>query len=257
MNPAEYARMAAAADEHWWYRGLRDCIVRAVRRSGLPVTPPDAVLDAGCGSGENLRLLRELLRPRYAGGFDVSPVALDLAARKCPGADLYAGDICRPELHVEELDLVLSCDVISVPGVAAARPGLQRLADALRPGGLLLVNVPAFQWLRSRHDVAVQGTQRFTCRAIRRLLTDLGLQLEFVTYRVWSLFPLIVLRRLPSILWPPRDPSSARSDTELPPRWFNAALTQVLRFENRAMERGCRWLWGSSVFAVARKPFGA
>jgi SAM-dependent methyltransferase len=254
MNPAEYAQMARVADEHWWYRGLRDTLVRTVHRIGLPAQPPAAILDAGCGTGENLRCLSDALCPAYAGGFDVSSLALEHAALKCPKADLYEADICQPEVHVPQLDLVVSCDVISVPGIAAALPGLQQLANALRSGGLLLLNVPAYQWLLSDHDAAVRQSHRFTARAIRRLMADLGLTLELLTYRVWSLFPLIVLKRLPSLVRGRRDSATACSDVALPPRWLNSALGSVLRCENAAVDGGVRWPWGSSVFAVGRKP---
>ena len=253
MNPAEYAQMARVADEHWWYRGLRERIVRAVTRFGLPTTPPAAIVDAGCGTGENLRTLREALNPAYAGGFDLSPMALEHAARKCPGADLYQSDICRPKLHVAELDVVLSCDVISVPGLPAALPGLKLLAHALRPGGLFVLNVPAYQWLLSDHDAAVHQVQRFNARDLRQLMAELGLTVELLTYRVWALFPAIVLRRLPALLCPTRDRGAACSNTSLPPMWLNGLLEMVLRAENTAIDRGLRLPWGSSVFAVGRK----
>jgi SAM-dependent methyltransferase len=253
MNPAEYAQMARVADEHWWYRGLRDGIVRAVRRCGLPTAPPAAIVDAGCGTGENLQRLDRDLSPVYAGGFDLSPIALEHARRKCPRADVYLSDICQPELHVTPLDLVLSCDVISVPGMTAAMPGLKRLADALRPGGLFVLNVPAYQWLLSHHDAAVHQVQRFCAREIRRLMSDLGLAVELLTYRMWALFPIIVLKRLPSLLRRRRDVAAERSDTVLPSRWLNSLLTGVLHVENLAIDGGLRFPWGSSVFAVGRK----
>src|SRR5258708_6739147 len=216
MNPAEYDRMSAVEREHWWYRGLRDLIGRSLRRLGVLQEPPLRVLDAGCGTGETLRWLHDTLKPAYLGGFDVSPEALAHAVKKVPAADLYRGDICDPEVHVPELDLIVSCDVVDVPGIDAALPGLTRLVSALRPGGILILNLPALPWLRSRHDLAVHSRQRFNCRQIHALFKRLGLTAELVTYRVWTLFPAIVLVRLPSILWPPSHPSTARSDVTLP-----------------------------------------
>src|SRR5258708_2603103 len=129
MNLAEYDRMDAVEREHWWYRGLRDLIGRSLRRLGVPHERPLRVLDAGCGTGETLRWLRDNLELEYLGGFDVSPMALACAVKKVPAADLYRGDICDPKVHVPDLDLILSCDVLDVPGVDAALPGLARLVS--------------------------------------------------------------------------------------------------------------------------------
>jgi trans-aconitate methyltransferase len=252
MNPAEYHQMAAVEREHWWYRGLRDAMRRALRR--WPPPERSAVLDAGCGTGENLRWLNELLAPAYLGGFDASPLALDYAVQKNPHADIYQSDICQPVLHVERFHVILCCDVLYIPGLDRALPGLQKLAAALAPGGVLILNLPAYNWLRSRHDLAVHTSQRFTRSTVRQLLQWLGLTPEVLTYRLCGLFPFVLAARLPSMLMPPKDASAARSDVVLPGRLVNGVLSATLATENALMERGVTWPWGSSVFAVGRKP---
>ncbi|HEY2252236.1 MAG TPA: class I SAM-dependent methyltransferase [Planctomycetaceae bacterium] len=254
MNSVEYDVMATVESEHWWYLGLQDLVRRSVRWLDVARDHPLAVLDAGCGTGQNLRLLKEILFPEYVGGFDFSPQAIEYAALKNPGADLYLSNICDPEVHVSALDVVISCDVVDVPGAGAALPGLKRLVSKLRPGGLLILNVPALHWLRSRHDLAVGSRQRFTVTEVRELLRELALEVKLATYRVWTLFPAIVLTRLPSILWPPRDAASVRSDTRLPGRAINSLLRSTMLIENAAIDAGARFPWGSSVFAVGRKP---
>src|SRR5512145_1145717 len=136
MNPGEHALMARVEADHWWYRGLRDALARALRRPELALPEHPAVLDAGCGTGQNLRLLADLLEPAYLGGFDLSEEAVAIARAKAPAADVYASDVCDPELHAKAFDLVVSLDVVCIPGTARALPGLRRLAAALAPGGL-------------------------------------------------------------------------------------------------------------------------
>ena len=255
MNPGEYEVMARVERSHWWYRGLRDVIRRCLSspRFALPARP--RVLDAGCGTGENLKSLGEWLEPSYLGGFDISEQALALARSKLPETtDLYDSDICDPILNMEDLDLVVSLDVLYIPGAERALPGLHRIVSALRPGGLLVLNLPAYDWLFSEHDVAIHTSERYTTGRVRTLLAELGLRLELVSYRLCFLFPAVVATRLPSLIRRPTDSADARSDLHaVPGAALNRGLFSVLRAENALIARGYSLPWGSSVFAIARR----
>lgn len=254
MDPAEYEIMGRVERDHWWYRGLRDAVARCLRRPDLALPPSPKVLDAGCGTGENLRSLYRPLRPSYLGGFDNMEEALAVARKKDPQADLYRSDICDPAIHVDALDLVVSLDVIYIPGLERSLPGLRRLVSALRPGGLLVLNLPAFRWLYSEHDVAVHTRQRFTTREVRSLLDALGLSVEVLTYRLFFLFPAVLLSRLPRMLRARPRTRPARSDLHSTPgALLNRALLECLIAENKLIARGVRFRWGSSVFAIGRK----
>ncbi|MDP6244874.1 MAG: class I SAM-dependent methyltransferase, partial [Myxococcota bacterium] len=198
---------------------------------------------------------RDLLRPSHLEGFDAAEEALALAHAKVPEAELYRGDICAPEVRSAPLDLIVSLDVIYIPGAQRARDGLRTLVGALRPGGLFVVNLPAYDWLYSEHDVAIHTSERYTAPRVRRLLGDIGLEVALLTYRVCLLFPLVVMTRLPGMLRArPGDPE-ARSDLHQPPApRLDRGLHAVLRAENRLIAAGVRLPWGSSIFAVGRKP---
>lgn len=254
MQDREYELMAAAEPVHWWYRGLRDLIGRTLRKYALGERSERRVLDAGCGTGENLRLLRDTLHPEYLGGFDISPLALEASRQKVPDADVYHSDFCAPDLHADSLDVILSCDVLCTLEPESARRGLAQLARHLRPGGLLLMNLPAYRWLASEHDLAVGTRKRFTKAEIRALLDELGLEPVLVTYRVFVLFPAIVLARLPSLLRQRRPARAARSDLARSLSWTNTPLAAVLRWENAAIMGGAVLPCGSSVYAVGRRP---
>jgi len=255
MNPGEHDALNRAEEHHAWYIGLRDAIARVLSQPRFAPPPAPRVLDAGCGAGANLRLLDQLLAPSLLAGFDRSMEALALTRAKVPRARLWIDDVCAPAAACAPLDLVISMDVLAIPGIERARPGVQRLVDQLRPGGLLMVNVPSFEWLHSEHDVAVHTRQRYNAPAIGQLFEDVGLSVEILTYRVCLLFPAVVLSRLTSLGTPRRPDIEARSDLhQLPGRLQNAALLATLKVENRALAAGFRWPWGSSVFAVGRKP---
>jgi len=255
MNPGEFELMAAAEDRHWWYRGLRDAVARCLARPDLRLPSHPRVLDAGCGTGANLRFLGELLQPSYLGGFDSSEEALSLSARKAPaGADLYRSDIRDPILRAGDLDLVVSLDVIYIPGAQESMKGIERLVGALRGGGLLILNLPAYDWLYSEHDVAVHTRERFTARKTRALLDGVGLRIARLSYRLCLLFPVVALARVPGMIRARRGMSGARSDLHaVPGEAASGALLALLRMENRLLARGVRLPWGSSVFAIGRK----
>jgi SAM-dependent methyltransferase len=253
MDVPEIEQMALLERDHWWYRGLRDAIRRTLKQPRFRIRPGGQVLDAGCGTGENLRMLVDLLAPSYAGGFDLSEHAVNWTRRKVgESADVYVSDIRDPQVHVADLDLVLSCDVISIPGVEASKVGLARLIDRLRVGGLFIHNMAAYQWLYSSHDVITHTQQRTNVRQMKRLMHELGMSIELITYRVFWLFPAILAARLPSMI---RRPSlqTAHSDLEPVHPLLNRGLGAVMKVENAMMKAGLRYPWGSSVFVVARK----
>jgi SAM-dependent methyltransferase len=254
MSPAEIELMASVEGEHWWYRGLRDALGRTLRGTLAAIPTSARILDAGCGTGENLRFIKDILNPAYTGGFDLSPVSVEHCRAKVPGADIYQSDIRDPEIRADNLDLVLSCDVLSIAGIEDSMAGLSRIVGAMRSGGAMILNLPAYAWLRSRHDVATDTRDRVTTARVRQLLRRLGLTIELVTYRVFSLLPAIVLARLPSILLSSRRAAVQDSDLKLTPSWIDPVLYAVLQTENALAMHGMKFPWGSSVYAVARKP---
>jgi SAM-dependent methyltransferase len=255
VNPGELELMARAEERHWWYRGLRDVIARCLERPELAPGSAPRVLDAGCGTGANLAFLRDLLAPSYLAGFDVSEDAVRMARAKAPEAEVYPSDICDPELRCPQLDLVVSLDVVYIPGVARAMAGLRRLVASLRPGGLFVLHLPAYDWLYSAHDVAVHTTERYTVGRVRALMGELGLRPERWTYRLCLLFPAVLLVRLPGKLRAAKDDTSVQSDLRNEPgRLASSVCYRMVRLENGVIARGGRWPFGSSVFAVGRKP---
>jgi len=253
MNDREIEAMSELEGRHWWYRGLRDMIAATLSMPRFAVPRGARVLDAGCGTGENLRLLRRLVQPSYCGGFDISSRAVSLCQEKIgPDVDVYVSDIRCPAVHVDPLDLILSCDVLSIAGLEDSMAGLRSLVAKLRLGGVFIVNLAALRWLYSSHDVIINVRDRVTAPRLCRFLTAIGLRVELLTYRVFWLFPLIVLRRLPSMLARPK-PGRAHSDLAPTATWINELLFRSLRTESWMASRGFRFPWGSSLFAVGRK----
>ncbi len=257
MNLHEYEVMARQEERHWWYRGLLNAIAVSLDRPDLQLPVRPAILDAGCGTGLILHYFQGRFESSYLGGFDISPEAVSYARQKAPAADVYESDICLPDIHADALDLVVSCDVISSPGVGSAMPGLRALSSRLRRGGLLMLNLPAYNWLYSEHDAAYHHSERYTVTRVRILMENLGLEIARLSYRVSILFPLVVASRLTHLRSAKQaargqtdDTAHSDLDKSHPD---NKLLLSTLLAENAAIARGFRWPFGSSVFVIARK----
>ncbi|MBL8815009.1 MAG: class I SAM-dependent methyltransferase [Planctomyces sp.] len=263
MRCSEYELMAAVEDRHWWYQGLRSSFESVLSRCGVSRTTlfNGSVLDAGCGTGGNLKWLRDTYQPQYLTGFDVSSLAIEYVRAEVPEARLFVADLCGSEIPSSSYQLIVCSDVLYATHLESAVEGLRTLCRQLTCGGYLLLHLPACEWLKSSHDVAVQTRQRFTRDQVRCIVESLGLQVEFLSFRMFALFPLFILRRLPSILSlrylrtenRSEQSSSRGSHLKMPSSLVNWTLTQVMKLENAGLKSGVRYPWGSSLIAVGRK----
>ena len=242
MEPAEYAAMAAVEDRMWWYRALHRNVL-ATLAWALPRADA-TILDAGCGTGG---LLRQLARARPAArlvGLDLSARALALAGPRIP-ACLLAGSANRLPFAAASFDGLLSLDVLyhrAVDPVAA----LAESRRCLRPGGVAVINLPAYRWLRSAHDARVHGVRRFTEAEARGLLRAAGLRVEWASYWNTIPFPAMAVRRLMSR-------AAGKSDARLYPRLVEWLLDGAMRLEHAALRRRWRLPFGGSILLVARR----
>jgi SAM-dependent methyltransferase len=238
MESAEYDLMDAAEDAMWWYRALHLRLLRALDGVG------GRVLDAGCGTGGLLaRLTAE--RPDLAGiGVDFSPVAAARAAAKS-GAPTACASVTALPFAAGAFDAVVSADVLCHRSVDP-QAALREMARVLRPGGRLVLNLPAYQWLMSAHDAHVHTARRSTARGLRALLEDCGYTGVRTSYWNGLLLPLVIVER--KLL--ARGPGAA-SDVKAFHPWADAAFFAVTEAERRLP---ASMPAGSSVLAIATTP---
>ena len=249
MNREEYARMYEAEEKQWWYVGMRALSFALL---GPYWPPPSAdgtrprLLDAGCGTGNNLRHLAGWGRPV---GIDLSPEALRFCHERgvaAAGATLLALPFAE-----QTFDCVTSFDVIYHQWVADDAAAVREMARVLRPGGLLLVRVPALRALWGAHDEAVLSRHRYTRPELRALLEGAGLAPLRLTYGNTLLLPLLFARRAVDRL-------SGRhgSDVGFLPAPLELLFRSLLKTEALLL-RGVSLPLGSSLFALARRPAAA
>lgn len=246
MNLDEYARMYASEDSHWWYVGMRATMLGLLDKSLTPNGAAPRILDAGCGSGG---LLTYLDQRGWGVGVDLSPVGLAFARQRgLPRLGLASVE-CLP-FEAASFDVVTCVDVLYHLQVSEDRQALREFRRVLRPGGWLLVKVPAFEALRGQHDRTVHTRHRYTVDELRDKVTDAGFRVERATYANTLLLPLAAGKRaLENVL--PLAPEGS-SDVMMRPVWLNAWLTHVLTLEARLAQRHDLPI-GVSALALAQR----
>ncbi len=248
MESHEYKIMYDMETAYWWYVGLHQLVLHflGLENNG---TRPLEVLDAGCGTGQLIKLCQ-------AAGLD--PLGLDLSGKALTYSrvrglqSLVQGSISEIPFRNNLFDVVVSLDVADCLEGEEMTHSFSEMSRVLKPGGALILNLPAYNSLRSQHDRAQHILHRFNARELRSLMSEIGLQVQVCTYRNTFLFPIAAAIRLMKQR-PARDQQNLRSDLKPLPRFINTALTWILSLENSLIETGVHMPLGLSVFSVARK----
>ncbi len=246
MSPEEHEIMRSVEDHYWWYQALRQHVAAAIE----PPSPHFLLLDAGCGTGGMLKVVRQKFSAADLTGVDQSNHALELTAARKTGAKLVAASVQELPFPENSFDIVLSLDVLSAASVDDSL-AVHEAHHVLRPRGKLILNVAALELLKGAHDCAVNANRRYTRRQVQALLEGAHFQVERLTYWNATLAPPIAVVR-----WLSRARSqknkTPRSDFRAVPPFLNSLFRRVAALELSASHH-VSLPFGTSLFAVARK----
>ena len=210
MHISEYDKMAHAESDMWWYQALHIRLCRLIKR----YVPPDSqILDAGCGTGELMRRVQGIPDKYHITGIDISNKAARWTWEKSH-PNVVVGDINDLPFKDEKFSAVVCADVLYHRAVDPHQ-AVREAFRCLLPKGVLIANVPAYQWMHSYHDDAIHTARRFTRRQIVALLVSEGFSVPYSSYWNTFLFPLMVIRR--KLLPTPK----AGNDVSVPPVFLN------------------------------------
>jgi SAM-dependent methyltransferase len=189
MDRVIYERMAATQQVHWWFAGRRAILNRLLKTLRLP--PESRILEIGCGTGGNIAVLQKF--------GSVTAVELDSFARDhvrtAMKIEIAPGSLPDDLPYADrKFDVICLFDVLE--HVERDQEALSVLRERLAPKGLLIITVPAYQWLYSSHDVQHHHYRRYTARQLRTIAKAAGLRPTRVGYYNTVLFPLALIRRL-------------------------------------------------------------
>ena len=241
MEDYLYREMYELEATHWWFRARRRIVLSLVHRY-LAGTDGPRFLDLGCGTGA---MLGELECLGEAVGTDASPDALSYASGHT-GARLVEGRVPEDLGKFEgRFDCVLMLDLLE--HLDADLESVKAASRLLAPGGILVVTVPAYQWLYAPRDEKHHHRRRYSRGQLRLLLDATGLKVELLSYYNTFLFPPAAAVRLLSRY----RSQGAGGDLSVPPAPLNRALEALFASE-RFILPYMSLPFGLSVISVAR-----
>jgi SAM-dependent methyltransferase len=246
MKLEEYQVMYDVEDTYWWYVGMRS-IFLSLLDGHYKARTDLKILDAGCGTGAMLSYLRSYGR---VVGVDISSEALRLAGKRdVEGCELLQSSLTDLPFADGVFDLITSFDVICCIDDDALAFG--ELSRVLKPGGRVILNLPAYSPLRSEHDLAVHIKRRYTRSDVALEAEKVGLTVERLAHANTLLFPFAAAVRMAKKV-PDKSANEAKSDLRPLPPIINRWLARVL-FVERALLQRVDLPFGLSVICVARK----
>jgi len=241
--------MANSERSLWWYRCLHALTLRKIIK--YSDTPHPAILDAGSGTGGLVSFLNNHGYTQVD-GFDLSPYAV-AHANTTYGLQTRVGSILEVNASVTPrplYDVIVSNDVLCLLQPGQDAEALEKLLALLRPGGILVMNLPALPAGRGTHDVAVGITKRYSKKSIRRLAEGRA-AVRSLLYWPFLLSPVIFgVRWLQRMQLRFNKNLRIVSDVKNPPAVLNNFFYGLTTLENRLMPAKP---WGSSLLVVLQK----
>ena len=242
MERKVYEQMAQLDQRHWWFTARRRILAELIERVAKP--PKDArILELGAGTGHNLAMLSRFGTVEAS---ELDPIARNLASERL-GREVK--EAALPNLSMfpaDSYDLIALLDVLE--HVPDDKGSLAAILERLKPGGALLLTVPANPWMWSAHDVAHHHHRRYRKAEIGALAKEAGFEIELLSPFNSLLFPPIAAVRLVGKLTGKDD-----SDDAMPGALVNRTLDAVFGLERSLIGR-LPMPFGVSLVAVLRRP---
>ena len=241
MEVAEYEKMYKFEEGYWWWIGKREIVKCILNRLNLNFTN---ILDAGCGTGLNLNYLKH-----YGSviGLDFSKEALNFCKLR-ENKNLIQADAEKVPFKEDTFDLITALDLLEHLDDGNV---LKEFYRVLKPNAYLIITVPAFKFLWSKHDEALHHKRRYNKGQLKDILEQNGLILKKITYWDFFLFlPIVVLRLAKKKAMKKQE---VKTDVERLPNFVNRFFTSVLKVESHPISHDVNLSFGTSIVCICEK----
>lgn len=246
MNPEQYTRLRRIEETHWFYTAKRDLVRYWIERY-IKLNKEDLLIDAGTGTGTLLVEMSGRCRLLGLDDFEES-VLLARPRVESLGGQVLKADLTAVDLPDGAASVVTLLDVLE--HVVEDKAALQEMIRLTRPGGLLVVTVPALPVLWSDWDEVLHHKRRYTWHGFKSLITNPQVQVLQCKYVNSILLPAILMVRAFRKLRPP-PPDALRAEDCVPPKWINRCCYYSMLLPGKW--NWCRPPVGVSLLAVLRK----
>lgn len=247
METGEYKNIFENEGKHFFYVANRRLVITLAKRylgSGQTLGQLK-ILDAGCGTGFLAKKMEELGQVRAV---DISEEALRFAHKY--GIRVKKASITSLPFKANFFDLVVCIDVIYHQMVEDDSRALDEILRVLKPGGILILRVPANKWLRLAHDKYVHTRERYGKEELKSKLLKTGFIIEKLSFVGMILYPLILVRHAWEKVWPPEKVTSSIGKV---PKLVNEVFSIFLSIEGWLLVKTDLPI-GIGLIAVGRKP---
>ncbi len=242
MKQQEYVKMYHLEARHWWFLAKQKFISAVFPKIKKPY-----ILDIGAGTGGTTKFLQKY---GEVVGLEANKEAVEFAEKR--KLKIVAGTANKLPFKSKTFNVVGIFDVLYHQQIKSDLAVLKEAYRVLKPGGFLLVNDCAFEWLRGPHDRAVQARQRYTKSILIKQIKKAGFKIEKASYTLWLLFPLTVAKRMMDRLQAKLTGKSSFSDVDEVPATLNKILLNICLVEAKLLSY-VDFPWGSSILVRARK----
>jgi len=244
MDKSEYLRMYTLESNFWWYKVLHELVDSTISKSKN--TEHLTILDAGCGTGKMMEIM---VNYGTVSGVDFSADAIGFA-KKRGLQNIEIADLNDYNPGNEVYDVIVCLDVLYHSGIQNDLAVIEKLRHALKKNGILILNLPAFEYLKRPHDLMVHTKKRYRKNNFVGELKNIGFSEIHASYRMPHLYFIILTSKL---LRGRRKANESESDLKELPDWLNILLYKFGRIENWWLKKGFGLPVGSSLFVVAKK----
>jgi SAM-dependent methyltransferase len=239
----EYSQKYLRLEEtNWWFMARRDMVSQLVKRFSNAAR----IIDVGCSGGA---IIKRLAEEGYHDikGIDLSRDAIERCIEQGIAPEkLAVADAVRTGLRSDSYDLLIASDILE--HIENDRATLAEWRRILKPGGSIIIFVPAYNFLFGQHDKINQHFRRYTLSRLSDLLKQSGFKIIRGSYwNVMLLLPAVIFRLLS------RSVKGGGDQLFELPSALNRILYKALTVENAIISAGVNFPFGVSAFCLAQK----